>query len=215
MNNAKKKKTAAKRKQQKNILFSLTWGGMLSFAFLGGLALIWVFILGVIVGRGYHPEQFLPSIARFFPGASVADRQNRIAVPEDEVLQAKDLNFIEDLKKKVENQLHDSAPAAESDRAEDQGNSELPGVREPLPAPEYHCVYQVAAFKQAAPAKQVVSQLQGGGLEASVHKIQKSGQSWFRVYVSITGKEQTIRNFEERLARLGLKNAFLRKREIR
>lgn len=214
MANTKKPKSASKKKQGKKVQFSLSWGGLVSFGFFGALALIWVFILGVIVGRGYQPEALLNSVKRFIPGVSASKETAGEARPQEKVLQAEELNFIEDLKKKVQDQLQDAArsPGQEPERKKTAAADQTSGAEQQ--APEYRCVYQVAAFKRAKPANQVASDLQTAGLQASVHEIEKSGQSWFRVYVRFSGSTRAVQDFEQKLNQLGLGNAFLRSKAL-
>ena len=214
MAKAQKKRSASKKKQAKKVQFALSWGGLVSFGFFGALALIWVFILGVIVGRGYQPETLLNSAKRFIPGVSASKEAVREAQPQEKVLQPKDLNFIEDLKKKVQDQLYDSGLSPSQEPEKRDRAAAGPSAGEQQQAPEYHCVYQVAAFKRAKPANQVASDLQSAGLQASVHEIEKSGQNWFRVYVSFTGRPRAVQDFEQKLNQLGLGNAFLRSKAL-
>lgn len=214
MASTKKRKSASKKKQEKKIQFSLSWGGLFSFAFFGALALIWVFILGVIVGRGYHPENLLKKATRFIPGVSASEETAREARSQEDALQAEDLNFIEDLKKKVQNQLHDSGLSTSQESEKQETASSGPKTGGQQQTPEYRCVYQVAAFRRSQPADQVASELQAGGLQASVHEIEKSGQNWFRVHVIFTGGSRAVQDFEKKLKQLDLGNAFLRSKEL-
>ncbi|MCF8107764.1 MAG: SPOR domain-containing protein [Desulfohalobiaceae bacterium] len=214
MANSKKKRSASKKKQEKKVQFSLSWGGLVSFGFFGALALIWVFILGVIVGRGYQPETLLNSVKRFIPGISAPEEAPRETGRQEETLQAEDLNFIEDLKKKVQNQLQDSGLSSPQEPEKTKKSAAGTSSGDRQQTPEYHCVYQVAAFKRAKPANQVASDLQTAGLQTSVHEIEKSGQSWFRVYVRFTGSTRAVQDFEQKLNQLGLGSAFLRSKAL-
>jgi len=74
---------------------SLGAGGWAGVAATLALGLIWVFILGVLVGRGYRPEEAVPELAILFPKAPNATSPDEI-----EVLRPEDLEFYEDLEKR-------------------------------------------------------------------------------------------------------------------
>ncbi|MCF8040046.1 MAG: SPOR domain-containing protein [Desulfohalobiaceae bacterium] len=208
---SKKKKSTAKKKGSKKIQFSLSWPGLVTVCSLGCLALIWVFILGVIVGRGYHPENLLPKIAAWIPGYSVEEKKALAEENSHQVLEPEDLNFFEDMKKKVQVRLDSRESSSSGEVRETQSspgplNAERQGER-------YQCVYQVAAFKTRQQADRVVSGLRRNDIQASVHEFQKPDQNWFRVYVDFTGSAQGIRILENKLNSLGLKNHFLRSKK--
>lgn len=210
---AKKKKSTAKKKGSGKIQFSLSWAGLVSFCFLGCLALVWIFILGVIVGRGYHPENLLPKIAGWIPGYSVEENEARAEENLHQVLEAEDLNFFEDLKKKVQVQTDRQKRSGPAEVREIEASSE-PSPPEEKERQRYHCVYQVAAFKTRQQAARVVSGLRKNDIQASIHEFRKPDQNWFRVYVDFTGSASAIRSLENRLNSLGLKNPFLRSKKL-
>lgn len=209
--NVKKKKSAGNRKGTKRIQFSLSFAGLFSYCFLGCLAMIWVFILGVIVGRGYHPERLLPEIARLIPGYTAEKTEVRDKEQKRQVLKPKDLNFFDDLKKKVRVQLGDQAG---SDQTPDEEHQDAPSASAREKMPRYHSIYQVAAFKTRTQAARVVSKLQKNKLQAAVHPFRKPDQDWYRVYVSFTGRAQEIQQLESKLKRLGLEHFFLRSKTL-
>ena len=49
--------------------FQLSGAGLASVVVVGALCLVWVFILGVLVGRGYKPEAAVPELAQMMPSA--------------------------------------------------------------------------------------------------------------------------------------------------
>lgn len=54
-------------REQKRYVVSLTGKGLAMSCLLGLVALVWVFIFGVFLGRGMRPENFMPELSRFLP----------------------------------------------------------------------------------------------------------------------------------------------------
>ncbi|AGW14072.1 SPOR domain-containing protein [Megalodesulfovibrio gigas] len=69
--------------------------GLIGFVAVTLLGLVWVFIFGVLVGRGYRPETAVPELARIMPA-----EQNASKVLADQgVLPPEELEFYDALKK--------------------------------------------------------------------------------------------------------------------
>ncbi len=91
---------------------SLTRTVVLGLVLLMGMT--WVFIFGVLVGRGYRPEQDMPELAKLMPDSKAANVTAQ-APPESPrgpaVMEAEELQFPGELKDKPFSQAK-SAPAA-------------------------------------------------------------------------------------------------------
>ncbi|GAB7080668.1 SPOR domain-containing protein [Megalodesulfovibrio paquesii] len=69
--------------------------GLFGFGAVTLLGLVWVFIFGVLVGRGYRPETAVPELARIMP----ADQGGNKTTADQGVLPPEELEFYDALKK--------------------------------------------------------------------------------------------------------------------
>ncbi len=83
------------------------------------LGVVWSFIFGVLVGRGYQPEEKVPSLAEIMPAKP--DKEHTAAAPQEAVIKPEELQFFDRLKDKtepattpVERTTEGAAPAASS-----------------------------------------------------------------------------------------------------
>ena len=82
--------------KKKTYSFELSLPVLIGASALLIVGVIWVFIFGVLVGRGYRPEMSLPELARFMPDAPA----NTTSTQRPELLKAEDLQFHDALKEK-------------------------------------------------------------------------------------------------------------------
>ena len=88
----------------KRFKYELTLGGLIGMGTVVVLGLIWVFIFGVLVGRGYQPERTMPELARIMPTPNPSASQQQVADKKDdkqqksEVLKPEELLFFDKLK---------------------------------------------------------------------------------------------------------------------
>ena len=57
--------------------FEFTGPGLISVAVVVILGIVWVFILGVLVGRGYKPENAVPQVAQIMPTSPAQAQENK------------------------------------------------------------------------------------------------------------------------------------------
>lgn len=116
--------------------FEFTGPGLISVVVVGVLGIVWVFILGVLVGRGYKPENAVPQVAQIMPSTAPAAQQENREPPT--VLKPEDLQFQDTLqgKKPQETVTVDSANKKPGDAP---GGATLTGGSAPVnslaPAP--------------------------------------------------------------------------------
>ena len=82
------------RKHAKKYTFELSRTGLIGMGAALLLGLVWVFIFGVLIGRGYSPEKDLPKLASIMP--SPPEEQG--PAPNPEVLKAEELQFMDNLR---------------------------------------------------------------------------------------------------------------------
>ncbi len=77
-------------KQKRTFTFTFSTAGLLALLLFTIIALAWAFILGLLLGRGYKPEELVPEIAQVMPNPQPPGIT--------ETLRPEDLNFYEQLK---------------------------------------------------------------------------------------------------------------------
>jgi hypothetical protein len=78
--------------------FEFTAPGLVSVVVVTVFGLLWVFILGVLVGRGYKPENAVPELAQIMPAPSQSSQPEQKEPPT--VLKPEELQFMESLQGK-------------------------------------------------------------------------------------------------------------------
>lgn len=81
-----------KPKQKRALMFSFSPAGLFALFLFAIIALAWAFIFGLLLGRGYQPEELIPEIAQIMP--TPPPPPPNVA----ETLRPEDLNFYEQLK---------------------------------------------------------------------------------------------------------------------
>ncbi|MDR1360674.1 MAG: SPOR domain-containing protein [Deltaproteobacteria bacterium] len=191
--------------------FSLAFTPAQGISFLAGIGILvaWAFVLGVLLGRGYAPENHIPELARLMPRAEdsppplvVAPDLRAEAAPEEQtaVLQPGDMGYRQTLK---------GGPprtAAPTTLAAPQAPPQAP---QNLPAFDY--VYQVAAYKAAAPCDALVARLRKAGLSASTEKsTSAAGTRWYKILVNFRGTPDDVDLLREKLDSFQLNTLILR-----
>lgn len=202
----KKKKT----KKGKPIQFHLTWSGLISWGVFAFVLVGWAFILGVLVGRGYQPEAFLPLVAEYMPGQSKQlDERDQDQNP---VLSAQELGFFESLQSEPELE-----PGEKKQRASQTGTSletkPETGIETQKSEQAYVYEFQVGAFKRQDQAEALRRRLVQNAFSAGVQKSRVQGSAWYRVVVRHTGEPTGVKAFTARLQQAGVSNFFLRSKE--
>ncbi|MFP5259396.1 MAG: SPOR domain-containing protein [Acidobacteriota bacterium] len=121
--------------------FEISMSGVISVGIVVVLGMCWVFILGILVGRGYRPEAAVPQIAQMMPTTEARMPDNTTSQAPPSVLKPEDLQFMED--------VH-GQPGAE-------GGSEIAGkapadAKKNAAAPKAHDLTEVRPVSAAAAA---------------------------------------------------------------
>ena len=219
-------------KESRRFSISLSPAGLAGLIGLLLVGLVWVFIVGVLVGRGYKPEQAVPELARIMPGAEGgANATAQGDAPGKGVLRAEDLQFYDDLSKKPSAAKTAPAPQTAAKTAPAPKASPVPtatptskpapaATPAPRPAADdagadgertvYDYRYQVASVRDEASARAFQTRLSGLGLDSSLERAEVGGQTWLRVLVHFTGRPVQTRDLKAKLATLGVDKPIMR-----
>jgi len=213
--------------QPRRFSFSFSAAGLASVAVVAAAALAWAFVLGVLVGRGYKPEQAVPELARIMPQGGTE------APAPPEVLRAEELEFYDDLSRKPGEAAPGATPKAAAPKATapkaappaatapgaQAKGAPAPPAKAPAPAPapgaeapgqRFAYVYQVGALRDAAVASQFAARLRSMGLTTSVESAQAKGTTWHRVLVHFQGTPEQTRDLKETLAGAGVQKPIMK-----
>ncbi|WP_300161900.1 SPOR domain-containing protein [Solidesulfovibrio sp.] len=144
----------------KKFSFEISMSGVISVGIVVVLGMCWVFILGILVGRGYKPEAAVPQIAQMMPTTEVRQPEGTTQASPPTVLKPEELQFMEGLHDKdgevvadsTQKSSADGRKAPEAKTAAPMGSAQapvaIPARPGPIPAAP------VAGAVPAAPQKQ-------------------------------------------------------------
>ena len=188
------------------------------------LALVWVFIFGVLVGRGYHPENSVPELARIIPGPASAPTADAGAAnqpaPSAKIISAEELQFPKTLKEEAA-PTASPKPTPPATAPVPAPKSVAPDAAKPAAAAEkdsegngrFAYIYQVASFKQLDMAEEMSKRLKAAGLATDIESATSNGGSWYRVLVRMTGRPEDTRSLKDTLTGVGLGKPMLRSKK--
>ena len=205
----KKKRSSGKKQSNKRFTVTLGWSGLFSVVVLIGISLVWAFIFGVIVGRGYQPESFFPALNKVVPqneqGAkSQTDKQR------GESLRAEELGFLNSLSNPEEPPSKPQKDAGSKKEDTQEGQPNHVSEDKDLAGKRHVYRYQVAALQSSDRAKKVVQKLKAKGIRVDLREVDKDGDTWYRIHVLFTGEPEEAKRFKRRLEGYGLGTPFLR-----
>lgn len=226
----KKKNTSAEGKRK--LTFSLSLSACIGIAVTTVMGFVWVFIFGLLVGRGYQPEEAVPELKHIMPSsapsahstpAKQTDAQNKKSAesapsakrpraknrPEatterqEQVLKAEELNFYDRLKK------GDSPAPKPAQKKTTSTKAQQPAASNKAEE-TFKYVYQVAAFKERSAASRFVERLTQLGYTGRISSGQAGGMTWYRIQVLFTGTVAATRTLKQDLARIGVRKPLLK-----
>ncbi len=200
----------------------LSVAGCVTAVIVTAIALGWVFVFGMIVGRGQNPENQMPELAQLLP------EETPKKAPED-ILQAEELTFMTDLRKPdpatvdtkndTEPQTQAASPPVQA-ASSPQTQAKAP-VAEEKPAETvqkpivYDAVFQLAAYKKSEQADTLREKLEGDNLRTRLimDRADNGTVSWYKVQVRFRGSDDAIEALRPRFVKFGLKDAMLISKE--
>jgi len=225
--NTKRKARDDGNGQPRRLPFNLSAGGLATVAVIAAAALAWAFVLGVLVGRGYKPEDAVPELARIMPRPEANATAPAPAPAPPEVLRAEELEFYDDLHRKPGEaapvkpraasapgaQAPATAPQAAAPAAPAGSAPAAPAAQAPAAeasGQQFAYVYQVGALRDAEVARQFAARLKGQGLTTSVESAQTQGATWHRILVHFQGTPAQTEALKATLAAAGVQKPILK-----
>ncbi len=205
--------------EQKTWTFTLSMPGMVTAVGSAMVVLTLFFILGLLVGRGYRPEQQVPQLAEIMPKQEHGALVNNATEPK--VLTAQDLTYPETLAKKPEQpmRLEETVAAKQPPSPVKKPAQKL---KKPAPAPKaaqphsgdkiYDYVYQAASFRKRGMAEDLRGKLAGAGLNAAIQEAETGKGTWYRVVINHRGTPQSTGQMKAVLNRFGIGKPLMKKK---
>lgn len=206
------KDTSEETKEPRRFRLDLSPAGLVGAIGLLLVGLVWVFIIGVLVGRGYKPEQAVPELARIMPGANATADDQAAARADKGVLRPEDLQFYDDLSKKP------VAPkaAASRDKAPAQAAPEPKQTAKPEPAPSP--APRATAKAEPAPGAEPAPSAEQAAKAAPAPSTQDDDGDQtvydYRYQAASVRDRASAMAFQKRLSALGLESS-LEKAEVK
>lgn len=209
--NTARKNTVSRKKSTKSFKFELGFRGVLYLGVFIFLAMLWSFILGVFIGRGYNPEDYVPELTKVMPLQDSAHEQKDVP----ETLRPEELDFLERL---TQPDNEDDVPAVPEKKEKVSGPVKKETRKEPVKKERqsknrFEYIYQVSAFKDLKRAEKLQSKLVQAGISASVTKAYAGSQQWYRVFVNFKGTESQAVEIKKELHLLGIDKPFLKSKK--
>ena len=206
------------------LTFKLSILSLLGIGSASLIAVVWIFALGIIVGRGYAPEDKVPVLGKLMPDATEkSDEEN------SEIFKPEDLTFMSDLK--TQPTLSTEAPASGKDAPQTAAQpparapaatapagtsaAAQPPVEAKASTERYNYVFQVIAYKKPEQADAFREKLEQEGLRTrlNIERDKQGKVRFYRVQVLLLGTDQDAENVKDVLARNGIKDPFLSSRK--
>ena len=213
-----------KRAYTLNLTFSL----LLTSAIVGLIGVSWVFMLGVMVGRGYNPETKIREVTE----RVLRKQAPMVQEPPQAILRPEELNFSVALRG---NPIHNGTAAVGAQAAQTPirqagaaaltpaaGNSaSVQAVQPPtqlvpqgMQPTRFDFVYQVAAFRESEQADKLRERLEGEGVRTSMERSPaRDGKSLYKILVLRRGTEDDNKQLLALLDRLRLGFPLLRSKK--
>lgn len=203
----------------KKLTLSVGMGTVINTILVLCAGFVCVFTLGILLGRGYDPENLLPGLERAMPkpapmepplvlsAADPAEAAPEQAAPEAAFPSSKTAG----------------SAGRESSPSGAPGGSAPPVQRTaavvesaPVPAPDapvYQYLYQVAAYKSAAPCELFVDKLKAAGYKAGSRSSTENGVVWHKAMLEFTGTNEQALALRENIKSFGISDPLLKSRK--
>lgn len=211
--------------EQKTWTFTLSFSGMITAIGSAAVALTLFFILGLLVGRGYQPEQSVPHLAALMPDQHGAAN----ATKGPSVLKAEELTYPETLSKAPKQVGQTEEPEAEkpkpkvTKKAEPAKNAPKTEQAAPAAKPEaqpasgqkiYDYTYQAASFRKEDMAESLRAKLAGAGLNAILESADTAKGAWYRVLIKHRGTPDSTDSMKAVLGKFGISRPLMKRKKL-
>jgi cell division septation protein DedD len=203
--------------------------------------IIWIFILGVIVGRGYNTQEKIGALSAIIPEPPVAEntdanvpglsgisgtsvteagKSDEAALDtlfqDDSLLKKENLRFKDELKTPYVQTVPPLAAVAQTVRPETTASANTANARPAADADTgqvYEYLFQVSSFNQINQAEAFTQKLKDSGFSSKVETYKTAQKIWYRVMVTFTGRAAELDAFKNKLKPFNINDPVLHKRK--
>jgi cell division septation protein DedD len=201
------------------------------------LGIIWIFIVGVIVGRGFNTQEKIGALANIIPSPPIAEATGAVGLPEsraEPVITEEtgksgeadlDVLFKDNLKTPYIQAPVAGATGAQQARANPGAGASpagtatgaartIPPAAVQASGATYEYIFQVSSLNQLAQAEALAQKLKAGGLSSQVETFKSGQNTRYRVIVTFKGRAVELDAFKDRLKQFNISQPFLRNRKV-
>ncbi len=225
MNQREKAQSEKEPFLKRKITFTCSLTSVIGILIAIVIGAFWAFTFGVIIGRGYEPEDAVPGLGKLMPKEEIVEE-----VPQT-VISKEELTFATDLKSKPTLSTEEPAPQLESKKeanstkpiefgAPHTPKTETKKVQaKPEPKKEEakaeaaenvksDYVLQIIAYRKKDQADDFREKLEGDGFRTKIEKYTSSSgkNTLYRVQVLLRGTEENLDELRDVLAKYKIKD---------
>ena len=202
-----KSKNTKKKALKNGFHITLSIKGCVVAGFVFFLGMVWAFILGVIVGRGYGPIDIMSPFKKRIKSSSIITQSTTPQKPSNthkKVLSPTELTFLTKVRQNdIENKIVGSK---KSNIKKSYSHTSKKDHR-------YQYIIQISSFKNKKDALCLVKRLREKNFSAKIEEVTINGHSFFRVLVVIEGSSNSVEDKIALLSKMGFKNYIVKMRK--
>ncbi|GAB6888235.1 SPOR domain-containing protein [Desulfothermus okinawensis JCM 13304] len=206
--NQSRAQTGTKKKSTKGgFHVTLNIRGCIFAGFVFFLAIVWAFILGVIVGRGYGPIDVITPLKKKVLSSPLKATQSKNNTSKEKVLSPTELTF---LKKVRQNSIDKEVSYAQRYNKSKSQSVRLNNKRDSNTYYKY--VIQISSFKKKEDAMSLADRLNHKNIPAKIEGVKINDQNFYRVLVVLKGGIHDIKTKMELIEKMGFKKYIIREK---
>ena len=202
-----KSKNTKKKALKNGFHITLNIKGCFLAGFVFFLGMVWAFILGVIVGRGYGPIDIMSPFKKKVLRSSINPKlsgQHPTPNVHKKVLSPTELTFLNKVRQNdIESKI---VGPKKSNTKKSYSHASKNDHR-------YQYIIQISSFKNKKDALSLVKRLHKKNFSAKIEEVTINGSSFYRVLVVIEGSSDYIQDKMELLSKMGFKNYIVKMRK--
>lgn len=193
---------AKNKKNNKSLDLKIVVGtkGILLSSIFVFLAIVWAFILGVIVGRGYGPIDLLSFSFDRVKGKKLEEKQKKDVA---KIINPTELTFYEKVKQDTGERF-----------IQEKNNRRFTSASSSKETKDvYTYLLQVSSFRSKKDALLFSNELKKNNFSSWVEKVVVNKREWFRVYVKISGNSYKLNSYIRKLKELGIDHVIIKEKK--
>ena len=172
-------------------------------------AIIWSFILGVIIGRGYGPIDLISPIEKKINLSSNSTLKKQNNKTNEKVLNSTELTFYQKIKQDTAEKLLNLQPYSKKKR---KTSTTKVAKKTKTKSSLYEYIIQISSFSSKKDALSQLKLLQKKHLTAKIETSKRGSKTWYRVFIILRGSLKSIGKELSALKKLGFKDYIIKEK---